>query len=163
MPKKADYEKEEKFVELYTSGDSVGNATLSAKKAGWGKSPAQMGAYLKKKLHKEIRMKNEENISGTAGKAITVLQNLLNSEQDSIKLNTSKLVLELANYNNQTININVDNFNEKSDTELLTELSILMKETPNLVQNSEFKDILAKLETKQPEKQAKTPQKPCVH
>ena len=163
MPKKPDFEKEEKFIEHYTTGDSVGNATLSAKKAGWNKSPTQMGAYLKKKLHKEIRMKNEENISGTAGKAINVLQSLLSSEQDSIRLNTSKLVLELANYNNQTININVDNLTEKSDNELLTELSILMKETPNLVKNSEFKDILAKIETKQPEKQAKTPQKPCIH
>ena len=43
-----------------------------------------MGAYLKRKLQVEIREKNEERIQGTSSKAISVLQSLLNSKQESV-------------------------------------------------------------------------------
>ncbi len=91
MPKKIDKEKEMKFLEYFTEGDTQGNATQSCIKAGWDKdkSPRQMGAYLKKKFSKEIREKNEERISSTSGMAISVLQDLLRSEQDSVRLNTA--------------------------------------------------------------------------
>ena len=144
MPKKADKLKEEQFVNYFTDGNTQGNATKSAEKAGWTKTPAQMGAYLKRKLQVEIREKNEERIQGTSSKAISVLQSLLNSEQDSVRLNTAKLVLELGNYSQQTINLNVDNSNNKTDEELVLELKDLLKEVPSL------KTVEKQIEGKQP-------------
>ena len=87
MPKKIDKEQEMKFVEYYVEGSTACNASQSAKKAGWVKNHKQMGAYLKKKYIQEIREKNEERISSTSGKAITVLQELLHSDQDAVRLN----------------------------------------------------------------------------
>jgi phage terminase small subunit len=139
MPKKIDKEKEMKFLEYFTEGDTQGNATQSCIKAGWdkNKSPRQMGAYLKKKFSKEIREKNEERISSTSGMAISVLQDLLRSEQDSVRLNTAKLILELGNYSSQNINVNLDNTNQKSDAELIAELQTLMKTMPELQPKAE--------------------------
>ena len=139
MPKKIDKEKEMKFLEYFTEGDTQGNATQSCIKAGWDKdkSPRQMGAYLKKKFSKEIREKNEERISSTSGMAISVLQDLLRSEQDSVRLNTAKLILELGNYSSQNINVNLDNTNQKSDAELIAELQTLMKTMPQLQPKAE--------------------------
>jgi|TARA_R110000796_G_scaffold140187_2_gene256364 hypothetical protein len=134
MPKKIDKEKEQAFIEYFCEGDSAGNATASCIKAGWSKdkSPRQMGAYLKNKYRQEIRDKNEERISGTSGMAISVLQDLLlNSEQDTVKLNTARLLLELGNFSSQTINLNVDNSKQKTDIELIEELNVLMQTIPN--------------------------------
>jgi|TARA_R110000824_G_scaffold241935_3_gene430707 phage terminase small subunit len=133
MPKKIDKEKEIKFIECFVEGDTQGNATQSAIKAGWSKdkSPRQMGAYLKKKYTSEIREKNEERITSTSGMAISVLQDLLKSEQDAVKLNTAKLILELGNFSSQTINLNIDKTAQKSDDELILELNTLMQSIPN--------------------------------
>jgi|TARA_R110000782_G_scaffold5652_1_gene19528 hypothetical protein len=133
MPKKIDKEKEQSFIDAFCEGDTAGNATQSAIKAGWSKdkSPRQQGAYLKKKYTKEIREKNEERITSTSGMAISVLQDLLRSEQDAVRLNTAKLILELGNFSSQTINLNVDNTNQKSDDELISELNTLMQTIPN--------------------------------
>jgi hypothetical protein len=133
MPKKIDKEKEQAFIDAFCEGDTAGNATQSAIKAGWSKdkSPRQQGAYLKKRYTKEIREKNEERITSTSGMAISVLQDLLRSEQDAVRLNTAKLILELGNFSQQTINLNVDNTNQKSDDELIAELNTLMQTIPN--------------------------------
>ena len=134
MPKKIDKEKEQAFIDAFCEGDTQGNATQSCIKAGWDKdkSPRQQGAYLKKKYTKEIREKNEERITSTSGMAISVLQDLLHSDQDAVKLNTAKLILELGNFSSQTINLNVDNTHQKSDDELIAELKDLVKTIPNL-------------------------------
>ena len=139
MPKKIDKEKEQDFIEYFVEGDSAGNATQSAIKAGWSKdkSPRQMGAYLKKKYTAEIREKNEERITSTSGMAISVLQDLLKSEQDAVRLNTAKLILELGSFSSQTINLNVDSTHNKSDEELVSELNVLMKTIPSLKPKSE--------------------------
>ena len=136
MPKKPDREKELKFIDAYTTGDTQGNATQSAIKAGFpeSKSPRQQGHYLKRKLSKEIREKNEDRINSTSSSAISVLQDLLRSEQDSVRLNTAKLILELGNYSSQNINLNVDKTSEKSDAELIAELKVLMANMPSLKQ-----------------------------
>ena len=133
MPKKIDKEKEEKFIDYFCEGDTAGNATQSAIKAGWenNKSIRFQARYLKNKYEKEIRKKQEERISSTSGQAISVLQNLLHSDQDAVKLNTAKLILELGNFSSQTINLNVDKTAEKSDDELLAELQGLLKGMPN--------------------------------
>ena len=127
MPKKIDKEKEQSFIDAFCEGDTAGNATQSAIKAGWSKdkSPRQQGAYLKKKYTKEIREKNEERITSTSGMAISVLQDLLRSEQDAVRLNTAKLILELGNFSSQTINLNVDNTNQKGYSEMKEETEVV--------------------------------------
>jgi hypothetical protein len=134
MPKKIDKEKEDKFIEFYCEGETAGNATQSCIKAGWSDSskPRQMGAYLKKKYSENIRKKQEERISSAAGSAISVLQDLLLSEQDAVKLNTAKLILELGNFSSQTINLNVDKTADKTDGELVAELQKLIASNPDL-------------------------------
>ena len=134
MPKKPDLEKETKFIEHFTEGSTAGNATQSCIKAGWDKEkkPAQMGAYLRKKLSAEIRKKNEERITNTSGVAITVLRDLLGSEQDSVRLNTAKLLLELGNFSSQNINLSIDDAKSKTDDELIQELHTLIKDIPNI-------------------------------
>ena len=133
MAKRIDKEREEKFIDYFCEGDTAGNATQSAIKAGWenNKSIRFQARYLKNKYEKEIRKKQEERISSTSGQAISVLQNLLHSEQDAVKLNTAKLILELGNFSSQTINLNVDKTADKSDAELLEELQGLLKGMPD--------------------------------
>tara|TARA_B100000029_G_scaffold491002_1_gene550665 strand:+ start:1248 stop:1733 length:486 start_codon:yes stop_codon:yes gene_type:complete len=140
MPKKADIEKETKFIEYFCDGDTQGNATQSAIKAGYNKDtkPAQMGAYLRKKFTTEIRKKNEERIANTSGIAISVLKDLLSSEQDSVRLNTAKLLLELGNFHSQNINVNIDDTKSKSDEELIDELKVLIASSPELLPKLKF-------------------------
>ena len=45
----ADEKKEKLFVEYFTSGETLANATKSAQKAGYNKNPSQVGYYLKRK------------------------------------------------------------------------------------------------------------------
>ena len=132
MPKRIDREKELKFIEYYTEGDTAGNASASAAKAGWKDDSRQMGYYLKNKYVAEIKQKNEERISSTSGLAISVLQNLLHSEQDNVRLNTAKLVLEMGGFSSQNINLNVDKATQKSDEELIQELQGLVAKIPSL-------------------------------
>ena len=136
MPKRIDKEKEEKFIDFFCQGDTAGNATQSAIKACWenNKSIRFQARYLKNKYTKEIRKKQEERIASTSGVAISVLQDLLHSEQDAVKLNTAKLILELGNFSSQTINVNVDKTAEKSDAELIAELKTLMETAPDLAE-----------------------------
>lgn len=128
----ADEKKEKLFIEYYTSGETLSNATASAKKAGYTKNPSQMGYTLKKKYEREIRKINEEKITGVSGKAINVLEDLLCSDQDSVRLNSAKLILELGNYSSQNININMEDNKHKTDAELLEELQELVAKIPAL-------------------------------
>ena len=132
MPRKISKEDEQKFIDYYLEGETAGNATQSAKKAGWTSNPTQMGSYLKKKYAHEIRQKNEDRITSTSGLAITVLQDLLRSEQDAVRLNTAKLVLEMGGFSSQNINLNVDKATQKSDAELIEELQGLVSKIPAL-------------------------------
>jgi len=153
MPKKIDKEQELKFVEYYLEGDTAGNAAQSAKKAGWTNSYKQMGSYLKKKFAHEIREKNEDRIRSTSGLAISVLQDLLRSEQDAVRLNTAKLVLEMGGFSSQNINLNVDKGANKSDEELIEELQGLVSKIPAL------KPKLAMIQDNTDEETGDTPEK----
>jgi hypothetical protein len=146
MPKKADLDKEAKFIEFFCEGDTQGNAKASCIKAGWDKdkSPSQMGSYLRKKLSNEIRKKNEERIASTSSYAISRLQDMLNS---------ARLVLELGNFNPQTINLNIDDTKQKSDAELMEELAVLVKDMPG------FAPKLQEMEEKKSKKIIKTVKK----
>ena len=128
--KKADTRKEQIFIERYCL---TGNAKASAIASGYKESSAtSMGHYLKKKFRSEIRDKQEERINSVSGIAITTLTELLHSEQDSVRLNTAKLILKLGNYHATNINFNVDKESHKTDEELIIELKSLMKDMPNL-------------------------------
>ena len=153
MPKKIGKEQELKFIEYYLEGDTAGNAAQSAKKAGWLSNSKQMGSYLKKKYTHEIREKNEERITSTSGKAITVLQDLLNSEQDAVRLNTAKLVLEMGGFSSQNVNLNVEKGTNKSDEELIEELQGLVSKIPAL------KPKLAMIQDNTKEETSDTPEK----
>jgi hypothetical protein len=140
MPKgkKIDKEKEQAFIDYFVEGETAGNASQSAIKCGYSKDMKgirSMGSYLKKKYSEEIRKKQEDRISSSAGPAISVLQSLLHSEQDAVKLNTARLILELGNFSSQTINLNVDKIKEKTDAELIEELNSLMKIMPKTTKN----------------------------
>ena len=153
MPKKISKEDEQKFIDYYLEGETAGNATQSAKKAGWTSNPTQMGSYLKKKYAHEIREKNEDRITSTSGLAITVLQDLLRSEQDAVRLNTAKLVLEMGGFSSQNINLNVDKATQKSDAELIEELQGLVSKIPAL------KPKLAMIQDNTEEESGDTPEK----
>ena len=158
MPKKADKEKETKFIEYFCEGDTQGNATQSCIKAGWKKetNPAQMGSYLRKKLTAEIRKKNEERIANTSGIAITVLKDLLSSEQDSVKLNTARLLLELGNFSSQNINLSIDDAKSKTDDELIQELQTLIKDIPNINPKLEgYKEMNTEIHNEEDDEQKK--------
>ena len=133
MPKKITKDQEKAFIECFCEGTTAGNATKSAQKCGYKQNPRQMGSYLKNKLQAEIRAFNEQRIASSSGMAINVLQDLLvHSEQDSVKMNVAKLILELGNYSSQNINLNVDNIASKTDDELVQELQSLVKDMPHL-------------------------------
>ena len=153
MPKKISKEDEQKFIDYYLEGETAGNATQSAKKAGWTSNPTQMGSYLKKKYAHEIREKNEDRITSTSGLAITVLQDLLRSEQDAVRLNTAKLVLEMGGFSSQNINLNVDKATQKSDAELIEELQGLVSKIPAL------KPKLAMIQDNTEDESGDTPEK----
>jgi len=57
---------------------------------------------------------------------------LLGSEQDSVRLNTAKLLLEINNFHSQNINLNIDDVKEKTDEELVYELKTLLASNPDL-------------------------------
>ena len=124
--KKTDTQKEDKFIEHYAM---TGNAKESAIACGYKETSAtSMGHYLKKKLSTQIQIKQTEKINSISGIAISTLEQLLDSEQDSVKLNTAKLILELGGYSKQNINLNIDSQEQKTDKELTDELDILLKD-----------------------------------
>jgi len=129
--KKADYEKERKFIEHFAI---TGNASESCVKAGYKKeTSAQMGYYLKDKLRKDILETQTDIVFGLTGSAITKLTSLMNSESDAVCLNACKLILEMGGFQKATeLNVNVRPSEHKSDEELITELKDILLEFPDL-------------------------------
>jgi hypothetical protein len=164
MPKRIDREKELKFIEYYTEGDTAGNASASAAKAGWKDDSRQMGYYLKNKYVAEIKQKNEERIASTSGLAISVLQNLLHSEQDNVRLNTAKLVLEMGGFSSQNINLNVEKGQNKTDEELIEELQGLVSKIPALKPKlAAIKDHTEEEKVEQPSEASEIDEKRLTH
>ena len=126
--KKADLEKEEKFVEHYIN---TGNAKESALASGYNsKSACSMGHYLKKKFALEIEEKQKEKLQGMSGKSLGVLDRLLNADSDNVKLNACKLILECNGFTKDSnVNVNVKSeYSEKTDDELIEMLLSLKPE-----------------------------------
>ena len=135
--KRADWEKEEKFIEHYVM---TGNATQSCIKAGYKKeNSAQMGYYLKSKYAKEISEKQRDELMSMTGKSIDVLKHLLDNQSASVRFQSAKLVLELAGYKQENINLNIDKssneLSNKSDSELMSDLSELIGDFPTQTVN----------------------------
>ena len=123
--KKADVEKEQKFVELFAV---TGNATDSAKKSGFTNNPSQMGYYLKGKLRKEIEDYRANYLFDLSGGAIVKLKELMNSESDTVCLNACKHILDLSGYSaEQTINLKTDTDIEKEKLHKMTDEQLEQK------------------------------------
>tara|TARA_R100001594_G_C3972846_1_gene248215 strand:- start:231 stop:725 length:495 start_codon:yes stop_codon:yes gene_type:complete len=101
--KKADWVKEQKFIDNYLQ---TGNATQSCIKAGYKeKNSAQMGYYLKTKLSKEIADRQRVELNAMSGYSIRVLEELLQNESASVRFQSAKLILELSGYREQHLRI----------------------------------------------------------
>ena len=130
--KKADTEKELKFVELFAV---TGNATESARKSGYTNNPSQMGYYLKDKLRNEIEKYRADVLFDYSGNAITKLKQLMDSESDSVKLNACKLILDITSYSaDQNINLKTSKseYDDMSDEQLAEKIVALSLQNPFL-------------------------------
>jgi phage terminase small subunit len=114
--KKADLKKEEIFVREYVA---TGNATESAKLSGYGNNSGQMGYYLKNKLKADIDKGLREVLDTLTPKSISVMQNMLESNSDSVKLATCKYILtDLNGYGKNEINMNIDYAQQQENHEM---------------------------------------------
>tara|TARA_R100001443_G_C3336820_1_gene173613 strand:- start:783 stop:1187 length:405 start_codon:yes stop_codon:yes gene_type:complete len=123
--KKADYKKEELFVEHYVN---TGNAKESALASGYAeKSAKSMGYYLKKKLAIQIEEKQKDVLLNLNNKSLSVLERLLNADSENVRLNACKLVLECNGFSRDSnVNVKVNDMRERSDDDLLSELKTLL-------------------------------------
>ena len=123
--KKADYKKEELFVEHYVN---TGNAKESALASGYAeKSAKSMGYYLKKKLGIQIEEKQKDVLLNLNNKSLSVLERLLNADSENVRLNACKLVLECNGFSRDSnVNVKVNDMRERSDDDLLSELKTLL-------------------------------------
>lgn len=143
MPKKINEEKIQAFIEYYTSGDTAGNASASAKKAGWVGDSRNMGKYIKKKYateiakHAEVKMANNKaKMAGVSEEMIDVMVGVArNSQNDMCKIKSAEKMLDYAGYSNpQNINLNVEKeqLKQLSDQELAEKIASLSKKNPHL-------------------------------
>jgi len=123
--KKADYTKEELFIEHYVDS---GNAKASVIASGYAeKSAKSMGYYLRKKLASQIEDKQKEVLSNMNIKSLSVLERLLNADSENVRLNACKLVLECNGYSRDSnVNVKVNDMRDRSDDDLLSELKTLI-------------------------------------
>ena len=147
--KKADWEKEQKFIDNYIMS---GNATQSCVKAGDKKeNSAQMGYYLKTKLSKEIAERQRIELNAMSGHSIRVLEELLQNDSASVRFQSAKLILELSGYREQNLRIthehesseHVNKLHGKTDEELVENLVGMLNDFPTMVKE-EIVDSLSK-------------------
>jgi len=129
--KKADNEKELMFIDNFVSS---GNAKQSCINAGYNpKTASSMGHYLKNKFLPDIQQKQLEKLSSMTGKALGTLEGLMNAEQDSVKLNACKLVLDCNGFvGNTNLNVKFDKNADKTDEQLKQELKDLLEKNKDL-------------------------------
>ena len=141
MPKRADKQKEEAFLDAFCSGKTASNATQSALKAGYKESSAKrMGSYLRKKYEQDIIERNGQDMAAGSSKAISRLIELLDDESSRVRLDAAVRVLEINKIATQNININIDRDSNKTDEELIAEFNSLIGTRPKLSQNTEILD-----------------------
>ena len=129
--KKANEEKELMFIDNFVSS---GNAKQSCINAGYNpKTATSRGHQLKNKFLPEIQQKQLEKLSSMTGKALGTLEGLMNAEQDSVKLNACKLVLDCNGFvGNTNLNVKFDKNADKTDEQLKQELKDLLEKNKDL-------------------------------
>jgi hypothetical protein len=144
--RKADWVKEQKFIEEYAK---TGNAKQSCIKAGYTeKNSAQMGYYLKSKYAKEIEEIQRTTVLSMTSTSIDVLGKLLQNPSANIRLQSAKLILEMAGFRKDSLNVNIERnenkHDNKTDEELFAELGDLIGTFPS----ESIDSIIAKCEKK---------------
>ena len=129
--KKADNEKELMFIDNFVLS---GNAKQSCINARYNpKTASSMGHYLKNKFLPDIQQKQLEKLSSMTGKALGTLESLMNAEQDSVKLNACKLVLDCNGFvGNTNLNVKFDKNADKTDEQFKQELKDLLEKNKDL-------------------------------
>ena len=118
--------KDEKFIYFYcVEGLSQVESFL---KAGWknAKNNNQRAYQVKKRLSKQIEEETRKQIEQSSNIAWTKLKSLLNSKQDTVALQSAKLILGLNGYseiNKQEISTTI----KQSDDELREELNHILQ------------------------------------
>ena len=115
-------DKEILFIENYALS---GNATEAARACGYTSNSGQMGYYLKKRLGKEIEQKQHDICRDLTPRSIHVLEQMLDSKSDSVKLATCKYILsDLNGFGKENINVHLSHVEadrERSTVEMIKE------------------------------------------
>ena len=115
-------DKEILFIENYALS---GNATEAARACGYDSNSGQMGYYLKKRLGKEIEQKQHDICRDLTPRSIHVLEQMLDSKSDSVKLATCKYILsDLNGFGKENINVHLSHVEadrERSTVEMIKE------------------------------------------
>ncbi|MCH1416327.1 MAG: terminase small subunit [Gammaproteobacteria bacterium] len=139
--KKPDIEKEEQFVKHFIA---TGNATESARLSGYGKNSGQMGYYLKNKLKSEIDKGLRDVLDSLTPKSITVMESMLDSDSDNVKLATCKYILsDLNGYGHNSVNVNMNYEAIRKEEEMDRQISERLAEAFEYLTQDDISRIFA--------------------
>ncbi len=130
-------DKEIMFIENYAL---TGNATEAARVSGYNSNSGQMGYYLKKKLRPEIEEKQHDICRDLTPRSIHVLEQMLDSRSDSVKLATCKYILtDLNGFGKENINVHVSHAETAADRSTKE----LIKEAVSYLTEEEYQECIA--------------------
>jgi phage terminase small subunit len=130
-------DKEILFIENYALS---GNATEAARACGYDSNSGQMGYYLKKKLGKQIEEKQHDICRDLTPRSIHVLEQMLGSKSDSVKLATCKYILsDLNGFGKENINVHVSHTETEQDRSTVE----LIKEACSYLTEEEYQECIA--------------------
>lgn len=137
--KKTDIPRENVFIEHFIVS---GNASESAKQAGYKSNPAQVGYYLKNKLAQKIEQRLKDEFKDMVPQSVNVLKTMLNSKSDNVKLSTCKYILsELTQFNSSHQNNQHEN-NTSLEEKEYQQVYQAIKEIPEYLTDAEHQAII---------------------
>ena len=137
--KKTDRQREDVFIEYFIIS---GNASESAKRAGYKSNPAQVGYYLKNKLSQKIEQRLKDEFKDMVPQSVNVLKAMLNSKSDNVKLSTCKYILsELTQFNSSDKN-NQDANNIQLEESEFEQVYQAISEIPEYLTDTEQQEII---------------------
>tara|TARA_Y100000389_G_C17359336_1_gene462850 strand:- start:200 stop:709 length:510 start_codon:yes stop_codon:yes gene_type:complete len=137
--KKTDIQREDVFIEYFIIS---GNASESAKRAGYKSNPAQVGYYLKNKLSQKIEQRLKDEFKDMVPQSVNVLKAMLNSKSDNVKLSTCKYILsELTQFNSSDKN-NQDANNIQLEESEFEQVYQAISEIPEYLTDTEQQEII---------------------
>lgn len=137
--KKTDIQREDVFIEYFIIS---GNASESAKRAGYKSNPAQVGYYLKNKLSQKIEQRLKDEFKDMVPQSVNVLKAMLNSKSDNVKLSTCKYILsELTQFNSSDKN-NQDVNNIQLEESEFEQVYQAISEIPEYLTDTEQQEII---------------------